>query len=183
MATRNRTAPAEAYRLTLISYPPDRKVTVIKIVRDHTGLGLKDAKDLAESLPAVIREFETEDEASAAHRALAEAGAHCLLQYLVDGKPALEEPETEAEKLAAMERIDDYHASEQGRALRAASNLLETGISMLSILLRALDDDTAQEAELLRVALEHLERAAEHLDHGDGIVARAFEPAAERAGT
>ncbi len=79
MATVDTTAPAESviHRLTLKSYPPDKKVTVIKVVRDITGLGLKEAKDLVESVPAVVKEFDDDDAADAAHEALLNLGAEC----------------------------------------------------------------------------------------------------------
>src|SRR6266446_10047785 len=44
-------APAEEqteFTVTLKEYPADKKVTVIKVIRELTGLGLKEAKDLVE---------------------------------------------------------------------------------------------------------------------------------------
>ena len=51
------------------------KVAAIKAVRGATGLGLKEAKDLVESAPAVIKEGISKDEAEALKKALEEAGA------------------------------------------------------------------------------------------------------------
>ena len=53
----------------------DKKINVIKVVREVTSLGLKEAKDLVESAPAPIREAVTKDEAEDARKQLEEAGA------------------------------------------------------------------------------------------------------------
>lgn len=52
-----------------------KKIQVIKAVREHTGLGLKDAKDLVESAPAAIKEGIEKDDAEAIKEALEAAGA------------------------------------------------------------------------------------------------------------
>ena len=52
-----------------------QKVPVIKIVREITGLGLKEAKDLVESAPASIKEGVSKDEADEIAKKLEEAGA------------------------------------------------------------------------------------------------------------
>ena len=52
-----------------------KKVGVIKVVRALTGLGLKEAKDLVEAVPANIREAVSKDEAEDAKKQLEEAGA------------------------------------------------------------------------------------------------------------
>lgn len=51
------------------------KVGVIKVVREATGLGLKEAKDLVEAIPATIKEGVAKDEAEKLVKVLAEAGA------------------------------------------------------------------------------------------------------------
>ena len=51
------------------------KLNVIKVVREITGLGLKDAKDLVESAPKAIKEGVAKDEAESVKKALEEAGA------------------------------------------------------------------------------------------------------------
>ena len=52
-----------------------QKVGVIKVVRALTGLGLKEAKDLVESVPASIKEGVSKDEAEDVRSKLEEAGA------------------------------------------------------------------------------------------------------------
>ena len=52
-----------------------QKVPVIKVVREITGLGLKEAKDLVESAPANVKEGVNKDEAEEIKKKLEEAGA------------------------------------------------------------------------------------------------------------
>ena len=52
-----------------------KKVGVIKVVRALTGLGLKEAKDLVEAVPANIKESVTKEEAEDVSKQLEEAGA------------------------------------------------------------------------------------------------------------
>ena len=51
------------------------KVNVIKVVRALTGLGLKEAKDLVEGIPATIKEAVSKQEAADVKKQLEEAGA------------------------------------------------------------------------------------------------------------
>ena len=51
------------------------KVKVIKVVRDATGLGLKEAKDVVDGAPKVIKEGATKEEAEALKKQLEDEGA------------------------------------------------------------------------------------------------------------
>lgn len=51
------------------------KVGVIKVVREITGLGLKEAKDMVEGAPSTIKEGASKDEAEQIKKKLADAGA------------------------------------------------------------------------------------------------------------
>ncbi|MDP4126406.1 MAG: 50S ribosomal protein L7/L12 [Bacillota bacterium] len=51
------------------------KIAVIKVVREATGLGLKEAKDLVDNAPKPVKEKVSKDEAEALKAKLAEAGA------------------------------------------------------------------------------------------------------------
>ncbi|MFT7433272.1 MAG: large subunit ribosomal protein L7/L12 [Alphaproteobacteria bacterium] len=53
----------------------ENKISAIKAVRAITGLGLKEAKDLVESAPAVIKEGVSKDDAADIQKQLVEAGA------------------------------------------------------------------------------------------------------------
>ena len=58
----------------------DKKINVIKAVREVTSLGLKDAKDLVESAPATIKEAVSKDEAAEVKAKFEDAGAQVELK-------------------------------------------------------------------------------------------------------
>ncbi|HSL88513.1 MAG TPA: 50S ribosomal protein L7/L12 [Ignavibacteriaceae bacterium] len=53
----------------------EKKINVIKVVRAHTGLGLKEAKDLVDGAPKPVKEGVSKDEAEKVKKELEEAGA------------------------------------------------------------------------------------------------------------
>ena len=70
-------APAEEkteFNVTLTEIGGN-KINVIKVVREVTSLGLKEAKDLAESAPKAVKEGVTKDEANAIKKKFEEVGA------------------------------------------------------------------------------------------------------------
>jgi large subunit ribosomal protein L7/L12 len=60
--------------------PGANKITVIKIVRELTGLGLKEAKELVDNPPKAVKEGVTKEEAEEVRDKLAEAGAEVEIQ-------------------------------------------------------------------------------------------------------
>ncbi|SDH99539.1 50S ribosomal protein L7/L12 [Nitrosomonas sp. Nm132] len=58
----------------------DNKVNVIKVVRAVTGLGLKEAKDLVDGAPKVVKEGIAKADAEAIQKQLTEAGAGCEIK-------------------------------------------------------------------------------------------------------
>ena len=56
------------------------KVKVIKVVREATGLGLKEAKDLVEAAPKVVKEGASKADAEALKKSLEDAGAKVTLK-------------------------------------------------------------------------------------------------------
>jgi large subunit ribosomal protein L7/L12 len=71
-------APAEEkteFTVVLKEYPADKKVTVIKVVREATGLGLKEAKDLVEGIPSTIKDGVNKADSDKIKKALEDAGA------------------------------------------------------------------------------------------------------------
>ncbi len=58
----------------------DNKVNVIKVVRAITGLGLKEAKDMVEAVPAVVKEGVSKADSEAMKKQLEEAGAKVELK-------------------------------------------------------------------------------------------------------
>ena len=69
-------APAEqtAFDVILKAAGPS-KLAVVKLVKDLTGLGLKEAKDLVDSAPKAVKEGISKDEAEGLKKSLEEAGA------------------------------------------------------------------------------------------------------------
>lgn len=63
------------FTVTLKAYPADKKVGVIKVIREITGLGLKEAKDLVEGSPSVVKEAVSKDEAEKIKKQLTDANA------------------------------------------------------------------------------------------------------------
>jgi large subunit ribosomal protein L7/L12 len=71
-------APVEEqteFTVTLKEYPADKKVTVIKVIREITGLGLKEAKDLVEGVPSLVKESVSKADSDTIKKKLEEAGA------------------------------------------------------------------------------------------------------------
>ena len=58
----------------------EKKVNVIKAVRELTGLGLKEAKEMVDSAPSVVKEGANKDDAEEAKKKLEEAGASVELK-------------------------------------------------------------------------------------------------------
>jgi large subunit ribosomal protein L7/L12 len=61
------------FEVVLTSYG-DKKIQVIKVVRELTGLGLKEAKDLVEGVPKTVKEGIPKEEIDAVKKKLEEAG-------------------------------------------------------------------------------------------------------------
>ncbi|NPA53793.1 MAG: 50S ribosomal protein L7/L12 [Aquificae bacterium] len=59
----------------ILQSPGDKKINVIKVVREITGLGLKEAKELVDSAPKPIKEGVSKEEAEQIKAKLEEAGA------------------------------------------------------------------------------------------------------------
>src|SRR5881296_3355582 len=57
------------------------KITVIKVVREVTALGLKEAKDLVEAAPKAVKEGISKEEAETVRQKLADAGATVEVKY------------------------------------------------------------------------------------------------------
>jgi large subunit ribosomal protein L7/L12 len=61
-------------------YPADKKITIIKVIREITGLGLKEAKDLVEGAPKAVKENIAKDEAETIKKKLEEVGAKVTIK-------------------------------------------------------------------------------------------------------
>jgi large subunit ribosomal protein L7/L12 len=63
------------FTVTLKAYPADKKVGVIKVIREITGLGLKEAKDLVEGAPSTVKEGVSKADAEKFKKQLEDGGA------------------------------------------------------------------------------------------------------------
>src|SRR5690349_13119547 len=74
--------PAEKTEFTVVlaGYDAAKKINVIKVVREITGLGLKEAKDLVEGSPKPVKENIAKDEAEAIKKKLDEAGGKVTIK-------------------------------------------------------------------------------------------------------
>ena len=75
-------AESTDFKVTLEEAPADKKIGVIKVVREITGLGLKEAKDLVDGAPKVLKETAPKAEADSIKKKLEEAGAKVSLKGL-----------------------------------------------------------------------------------------------------
>ncbi|MEN9220098.1 MAG: 50S ribosomal protein L7/L12 [Thermostichales cyanobacterium SZTDM-1c_bins_54] len=79
-------APAEPveeqteFTVILEEFPADKKIAILKVVRELTGLGLKEAKDLVESAPKPIKEGVNKETAAELKKKLEEAGAKASIK-------------------------------------------------------------------------------------------------------
>ncbi len=58
----------------------EKKINVIKVIREITELGLKEAKDMVDGAPTIVKESASKDEASEIQKKLEEAGASVTLK-------------------------------------------------------------------------------------------------------
>ena len=65
----------DSFDVILGGAPADKKIQVIKVVREITGLGLKEAKDLVEGAPKPVKEGATKEEADTIKKKLEDVGA------------------------------------------------------------------------------------------------------------
>lgn len=75
-------AEATDFQVTLADAPADKKIGIIKVVREITGLGLKEAKDLVEAAPKEVKATAPKAEAEDIKKKLEAAGAKVTLKGL-----------------------------------------------------------------------------------------------------
>ena len=63
------------FTVILKAFPADKKVGTIKVIREITGLGLKEAKDLVEGAPSTVKEAVSKADADKIKKQLTDAGA------------------------------------------------------------------------------------------------------------
>lgn len=73
-------APAEAaeektaFDVTLSDVPADKKIAILKIVRNVTGLGLKESKDIVDNVPKLLKEGASKEESENIKKEIEAAG-------------------------------------------------------------------------------------------------------------
>lgn len=70
------------FEVTLAEVPADKKIAIIKVVREITGLGLKEAKELVEGAPKVLKDSAPKSEADEIVKKIQDAGAKATLKGL-----------------------------------------------------------------------------------------------------
>ena len=70
------------FQVTLTEAPADKKIALIKIVRDVTGLALKEAKEMVEGAPIVLKASVAKAEADDIMKKIADAGGKATLKGL-----------------------------------------------------------------------------------------------------
>ena len=75
-------AESTDFQVILEASAADKKIAIIKVVRELTGLGLKEAKDLVEEAPKVLKETSPKAEAEEISKKIAAAGGKVTLKGL-----------------------------------------------------------------------------------------------------
>ncbi len=75
-------AESTEFKVTLEESAADKKIGVIKVVREITGLGLKEAKDLVEGAPKVLKETTTKADAEEINKKVTAAGGKVTVKGL-----------------------------------------------------------------------------------------------------
>jgi large subunit ribosomal protein L7/L12 len=63
------------FEISLTEVPSDKKIAILKVVRNVTGLGLKESKEIVDNVPKVLKEGASKAEVESMKKELEEAGA------------------------------------------------------------------------------------------------------------
>merc|ERR1719484_82799 len=149
------------FDLVLDSFPADKKIAVLKIVRELTGLGLKDAKDMVEKAPCTLNEGASKAECEEAQKKLEDAGAKVVQRaagatMLLEEIEDLEELELELEEelLAARDTatlLDALRGPAPASVMRTGSPMMSADVDEVMEKLKSM---TLLEASELVKAIE-----------------------------
>ena len=70
----------DEFDIEIVGFDSSKKIAVIKEVRSITGLGLKEAKDMVEGAPSIVKEAAAKDDAEEIKKKLEEVGAEVKLK-------------------------------------------------------------------------------------------------------
>lgn len=79
-------APAEvveektSFEVILTEVPADKKIAILKIVRNLTGLGLKESKDIVDNVPKVLKEGVTKEESEGIKKEIEASGGKIIIK-------------------------------------------------------------------------------------------------------
>jgi|TARA_B110000977_G_scaffold129523_1_gene165161 large subunit ribosomal protein L7/L12 len=68
-----------AFDITLTEVPADKKIAILKIVRNLTGLGLKESKEIVDNVPKLLKEGITKAEIETIQKEFEDAGAKVIV--------------------------------------------------------------------------------------------------------
>jgi large subunit ribosomal protein L7/L12 len=69
-----------AFDITLTDVPADKKIAILKVVRNVTGLGLKESKDIVDNVPKLLKEGATKEESENIKKELEAAGGKVTIK-------------------------------------------------------------------------------------------------------
>ena len=69
-----------AFDISLTDVPADKKIAILKIVRNVTGLGLKESKDIVDNVPKVLKEGATKEESENIKKEIEAAGGKVTIK-------------------------------------------------------------------------------------------------------
>ena len=69
-----------SFDVTLTEFPADKKISILKVVRNVTGLGLKESKDIVDNVPKLVKEGATKEESDKIKAEFEAAGAKVVIK-------------------------------------------------------------------------------------------------------
>ena len=69
-----------AFDVTLTDVPADKKIAILKIVRNVTGLGLKESKEIVDNVPKLLKEGASKDESETIKKEIEAAGGKVTIK-------------------------------------------------------------------------------------------------------
>ena len=69
-----------AFDVTLSDVPADKKIAILKIVRNVTGLGLKESKEIVDNVPKLLKEGATKEESESIKKEIEAAGGKVTIK-------------------------------------------------------------------------------------------------------
>lgn len=69
-----------SFDIVLTEVPADKKIAILKVVRNVTGLGLKESKDIVDNIPKVLKEGATKEESEKVQKEIEAAGGKVTIK-------------------------------------------------------------------------------------------------------